>query len=150
VELAVWFHDAVYTGRAGDDEEASAGLAEELLAALGQPAGRVAEVARLVRLTAGHDPAPGDAAGELLCDADLSILAAPAPEYDAYTAAVRREYAAVPDAAFRAGRAAVLRGLLAGGTPYRTAAARRSWAAAAGRNVAAELAELERVRAPGG
>ena len=32
VVLAVWFHDAVYEGRPGADEEASAQLAEERLA----------------------------------------------------------------------------------------------------------------------
>jgi predicted metal-dependent HD superfamily phosphohydrolase len=150
VELAVWFHDAVYTGRPGADEEDSAVLAEHVLASLGQPPERVAEVARLVRLTAGHDPAPDDVAGQLLCDADLAILAAPEPAYRAYTLAVRAEYAHVPDDAFRAGRAAVLRGLLAGGPPYRTPAGRRRWAGAADRNVTAELADLEAVRPPAG
>ena len=147
LELAVWFHDAVYAGRPGDDEEASAVLAEQTLPALAQPAARVAEVARLVRLTAAHDPADGDLAGELLHDADLAILAAPEAEYAAYAAAVRHEYAHVPQAAFRAGRAAVLRGLVdrpAGGpaTLYRTPAGRRRWQERALANVRAELARL--------
>lgn len=150
IELAVWFHDAVYAGRPGADEEESAVLAEEVLPALGQPPERIAEVARLVRLTAGHAPAPGDLAGQLLCDADLSILGAPESTYRAYTRAVREEYAHVPDDAFRVGRTAVLRGLLAGGPPYRTPAGLRLWAAAAERNVMAELAVLEAVRSPGG
>jgi len=79
VELAVWFHDAVYDPRATDNEEASAELAERSLSAVGAAPATVAEVARLVRLTATHDSAPGDGAGALLCDADLSILAADLP-----------------------------------------------------------------------
>src|SRR6266508_1007627 len=70
VELAVWFHDAVYDPRATDNEEASAELAERSLPAVGAAPATVAEVARLVRLTATHDSAPGDGAGALLCDAD--------------------------------------------------------------------------------
>ncbi|HYN97184.1 MAG TPA: metal-dependent phosphohydrolase, partial [Pilimelia sp.] len=49
----------------------------------------------------------------LLCDADLAVLGAPPAAYRAYAEAVRREFAHVPDGAFRAGRAAVLRRLLA-------------------------------------
>ena len=143
VDLAVWFHDAVYAGRPGDDEEASAVLAERLLPGLHQPPHRVAEVARLVRLTARHDPTPDDVAGQLLCDADLAILAAPDSRYRAYADAVREEYAHVPDAVFRAARAQVLRGLLERpGALYRTDAARRLWQARALGNVRAELRSL--------
>jgi predicted metal-dependent HD superfamily phosphohydrolase len=142
VALAVWFHDAVYAGHPGADEEASAALAERMLTGLGQPAARVAEVARLVRLTTHHDPADDDVTGRLLCDADLSILAAPRAQYGAYAAAVRLEYAHVPDAAFRAGRAAVLRGLLERGRFYRTTAGQRLWEERARANVGAELAAL--------
>ncbi|HQR27592.1 MAG TPA: hypothetical protein PLP61_11180 [Nocardioides sp.] len=52
VRLAAWFHDAVYDGRPGA-EERSARWAEEALAGL-LPAGTVATVARLVRLTEAH------------------------------------------------------------------------------------------------
>jgi predicted metal-dependent HD superfamily phosphohydrolase len=77
VRLAAWYHDAVYSGQP-DDEENSARRAENDLIALGLPTGLVTEVVRLVRLTATHDPAPGDRNGETLSDANLAILAAPA------------------------------------------------------------------------
>ena len=142
VELAAWFHDAVYDPRAGDNEEASAALAERELGAAGAPPAHVAEVARLVRLTATHDPAPGDRGGALLCDADLAILAADPARYDAYAAAVRQEYAHVPEDAFRAGRAAVLRRLLDRDALYLTVPERARWEAAARANVARELSAL--------
>jgi predicted metal-dependent HD superfamily phosphohydrolase len=142
VRLAAWFHDAVHEGRAGTDEEASAVLAERVLPSVGVPFDRVAEVARLVRLTAGHDPEPGDADGAVLCDADLAVLGSEPEDYAAYVAAVRREYAAVPDEAFRAGRAAVLERLLALDPLYRTATARRLWADRAATNLRAELDRL--------
>lgn len=138
VVLAAWFHDAVYDG-AGDDEERSALLAE---AELGGMPVDVAEVARLVRLTVDHRPAPDDRPGALLCDADLAILAAPPERYAEYVADVRREYAAVPDEDFRRGRLAVLEGLAAKPTLFHTAYARDAWEPAARRNLTAEIASL--------
>jgi predicted metal-dependent HD superfamily phosphohydrolase len=142
VRLAAWYHDAVYDPQRVDNEEVSAQLAETALPSLGVPAEQVAEVARLVRLTAGHDPAPGDRNGELITDADLCVLAAPPEVYQAYTAAVRREYAHVPDPLFAAGRAAVLRNLLSLSPMFRTPALRERWEEAARVNITRELAEL--------
>nr|WP_245240668.1 hypothetical protein [Streptomyces spiramenti] len=139
VALAAWFHDAVYDPAAADNEERSARLAETLLPAAGCPAARIAAVARLVRLTAGHSPEPGDRDGEALCDADLAVLAGPPRNYAHYAAAVRQEYAAVPEAAFREGRAAVLRQLLALPSLYRTPYGSRHWEATARFNLRAEL-----------
>lgn len=140
VVLAAWFHDAVYDARP-DDEERSAALAEETLPSCAVPSSVVAEVARLVRLTRDHDPAPDDLAGQVLCDADLAILAADADRYAEYTRAVREEYAHVDEAAFRDGRAAVLRALW-DGPLFHTPAAREAWELRARANLARELAEL--------
>jgi predicted metal-dependent HD superfamily phosphohydrolase len=137
VLLAAWFHDAVYDGQ-GDDEERSAVLAERELG--GTP--YAGEVARLVRLTRDHRPAADDRAGQVLCDADLAILAAGQERYASYVAGVRREYAHVPDADFAAGRAAVLDDLLAKPTLFHTAAARERWERRARENVARELSGL--------
>jgi predicted metal-dependent HD superfamily phosphohydrolase len=140
VRVAAWFHDGVYDG-AADDEERSAAWAERALPGL-VDAGTVAEVARLVRLTATHRPAPGDLAGGALCDADLAILAAGPERYAEYVAGVRRDYAHVPDEAFRAGRAAVLRELLAQPTLFHTPYALDRWEDAARSNLVSELAGL--------
>ena len=142
VRLAAWFHDAVYDPRRVDNEEASALLAEAVLPELEIEAARVAEVARLVRLTASHDPAPGDRNGGLLSDADLAILAGSPESYRTYTVAVRREYAHVPDAAFAAGRAAVLRNLLDLPWLFHTPVLRDRWEEPARANITWELATL--------
>ncbi|MGN9842808.1 HD domain-containing protein [Nonomuraea sp. H19] len=145
VRLAAWFHDAVYDGRPGWDEERSAQLAQSRLPRCGLPAARIAEVARLVRLTAAHDTlAAGDANGAVLCDADLAVLGSPG--YDAYAAAIRQEYAHVPGDLFRKGRADVLRRLLAMPRLYRTGRARELWEERARANMAAELAALANER----
>jgi predicted metal-dependent HD superfamily phosphohydrolase len=144
VRLAAWTHDAVYDPRAAGDanEQGSAELAERLLGTLGVPAATAAEVARLVRLTAGHATTADDPDGALLCDADLAVLAADERRYGEYAAAIRREYAHVPEDAFRAGRTRVLRGLLELPSIYRLAPLREAWEAAARANVEAELRTL--------
>ena len=141
VRLAAWYHDAVYAG-APDDEENSALLAESDLSALGLPAGLVAEVARLVRLTVEHDPAPADRNGQVLSDADLAVLALAPEEYRSNTAKVRAEYGHVSDDDFRTGRARVIESLLAAPALYRTPDGRRLWEDAARRNLTSELHSL--------
>lgn len=142
VRLAAWFHDAVYRPDRSENEERSAVLAEKALTEAGLTPHEVTEVARLVRLTTSHDPAPGDLNGETLCDADLAILATAPDTYQGYAAAVREEYAFVPDDAFREGRAAVLRHLLGLPRLFRTPYGAAAWEERARENLERELAEL--------
>jgi predicted metal-dependent HD superfamily phosphohydrolase len=142
VRLAAWFHDAVYDPHRADNEEESARLAEERLPVCGVAAEQVAAVARLVRLTAGHDPSDGDPDGAVLCDADLAILAADPQRYGDYVADVRAEYAHLDDETFRRGRAAVLETLLGHGRLFRTPLGRSTWEERARHNLTAELALL--------
>ena len=140
VLLAVWFHDAVYRGVAGQDEEESARLAEDRLAGTGLTEAEIEEVARLVRLTSDHRPDPGDDDGALLCDADLSVLGGAPEPYARYVAAVRKDYAHIGDADFAAGRAAVVRHLLELDPLFHSQRARELWLDAARRNLQGELA----------
>ena len=140
VELAAWFHDAVYDGVPGQDEEESARLAEVSLRGL-IPADDAAEVSRLVRMTADHSP--DDHRGALLSDADLSILGQIPGRYHVYVRDVRLDYAHVDDGAWRVGRASVLRRLLGLEPLFRTGPGRELWEPRARRNLADELAALE-------
>jgi predicted metal-dependent HD superfamily phosphohydrolase len=142
VRLAAWFHDAVYDPRRTDNEDMSAALAARVLPGLGVPEDRVTSVTRLVRLTATHAPSPVDRDGILLCDADLAVLAGEPEQYAAYSAAVRAEFAHVPDEAFRTGRAAVLRHLAALPELYRVPALHDQWEERARANITAELQTL--------
>lgn len=142
VVLAAWFHDAVYEG-ARDDVPRSAVTAERELLTVGVPPMLVEEVVRLVGVTDQHDPAEGDTAGQVLCDADLAILAAGPQRYRDYVAGVRREYSHLPEEEFRRGRADVLRTLQERPRLFHTGFARRTWEEAARANLARELRELE-------
>ena len=148
VRLAAWYHDIAYEPERTDNEEVSAGRARAGLRGL-VPDARVDEVERLVLLTAGHDPAPDDANGAVLCDADLAVLAGPPDAYPAYASAVREEYGHLSDEEFTAGRIAVLEHLLALPALYRTPEAARQWADRAAANLTAELTLLRRRAASG-
>lgn len=139
VELAAWFHDAVYEIGADDNEDRSAELVRELLASSPMRD----EVARLVLATKSHKVAEDDVNGAVLSDADLSVLGSPPARYRAYADAVREEYAAVPDETFKRSRAQVLSSLLHGQI-FHTAPGRARWEEQARRNVADEIAELSR------
>ncbi|QGN59003.1 metal-dependent phosphohydrolase [Nostocoides sp. HKS02] len=138
--LAGWFHDAVYDPRAtgGENELLSAELASRDLAGLGVRPGDVAAVRALVLATQSHALTRGGPAAAFH-DADLWILSAPPDRYAEYTAQVREEYAAVPDEAFRAGRAAILRPFLERTSIYATGTARERWEERARANVTDEL-----------
>ena len=143
VRLAAWFHDAVYAIPPGQipNEEASARMAVRELSRAGLEQEDLTQVARLVRLTATHTPGSRDPEGELLCDADLSILAASPDEYAAYAMAIRDEYAAVPEETFLTVRLDIL-SRLSEGEIFRTSKG-RTLTEAARANVAAECAALQ-------
>lgn len=144
VELALWFHDAVHEGHAGEDEEASARLAESALDGV-LPRAYVAEVSRLVRLTAGHEAADSDDNGHHVCDADLAILGSPPEHYARYCRDVRIEYAEVPLQDFRRGRHRVLAYLLERDPLYRTDPGAALWSVPARVNLTAEARRLTRL-----
>lgn len=138
---AAFLHDVIYNTRANDNEERSAEFAGELLAGLSVNRDIREEVARLILLTKTHETSRNDPPGCALLDADLAILAAPPAEYDAYAAAIRREYDWVPEAQFRRGRRGVLERFLARPTIYRTEQMRPQEPLARA-NLAREIASL--------
>jgi predicted metal-dependent HD superfamily phosphohydrolase len=142
VRLAAWFHDAVYDipERELTNEDASARLALRELSRAGLEQEDLTQVARLVRMTETHVPGARDPEGELLCDADLAILAASPQDYARYVEQIREEYAKIPEDAFLAGRLAVLTELVQRPL-FRTGKGQRL-VAAAHSNVDAEIAAI--------
>jgi predicted metal-dependent HD superfamily phosphohydrolase len=146
IEAAIWFHDAVYEPLASDNEERSAAWARRALGGLGVPAATVGEVARLVLLTRhAESPPDTDRRGALLCDIDLSILGRGREAFERYDRNIRAEYAAVPEAAYRAARRRVLAALLARSPLYLTDRFRVRYEAAARDNLSRLLARLDSV-----
>jgi len=140
VQLAVWYHDAVCDPKATDNEERSADWAESDLKAWGVPQWAAVRALILATKHTAAEPDTPDAAAFL--DADLAILGAAEARYQRYAADIRREYEWVPDAAYRAGRRAVLEGFLNRERIYRTAVMSEEGEESARRNLTAEIAGL--------
>lgn len=142
--LAAWAHDVIYDARPGDDERASAAWARSALEPARVGSADIARVEQLVLSTAEHRAPDDDIVAAVLLDADLAVLGSTRAEYDAYAAAVRAEYANVPENQWRLGRAHVLDQLLGAAALYRTPAARARWEHQAQLNLRRELAALRR------
>lgn len=151
VELAIWFHDAVYDVLRHDNEAKSADWALAFLQETNLAPARQARVADFIRRTQDHTQPqpPADADLLVFLDADLSILGAPEAAYWAYAHQIRREYHLVPDQLYRPGRRQVLAKLLAVPVLYHTPALREELDAPARRNLQAELAAWEEGGLPG-
>lgn len=111
VELAIWFHDAVYDPRRSDNELRSAEWAAKVIEESGlnpQVAGRVADS---ILATRHHGEVP-DADAQLLVDVDLSILGRDPAVFWRYEENIRKEYAWVPEGLFRQERLRILKRFL--------------------------------------
>jgi predicted metal-dependent HD superfamily phosphohydrolase len=106
LQLALFYHDAVYDPRSGENEAASAEIARQELSHL-LPDGAMAAVVRLIHIT-DHRSAPAAADEQLIVDIDLAILGQAPQVFDHYERGIRKEYAHVPEEQFRAGRARIL------------------------------------------
>ena len=125
LELAAWYHDAVYDPAATDNEARSADLLDRDMAGLADPA-LLASAHAMVLATASHappegpDPAPS-AGVDLFLDLDLQVLGSLRDRYDAYETGIAAEFVPVHgEAAYRRGRAAFLEAMLARPRLYRT------------------------------
>ncbi|WP_377154919.1 N-methyl-D-aspartate receptor NMDAR2C subunit [Roseateles sp. UC29_93] len=123
VEMALWFHDAIYDVKGSGNEERSAEWAQEALLAAGAERDVADRVRRLVLVTK-HDGVPASVDEQVLVDIDLAILGAGRPRFDEYERQIRDEYAYVPGFLFRRKRRKILRTFLERPVLYSTPALR--------------------------
>jgi predicted metal-dependent HD superfamily phosphohydrolase len=107
VELALWFHDAIYDVKRPDNEARSAEWAKAALLE-GGAAAEVAERVHILIMATRHDAAPATADEQVLIDIDLSILGAGEARFAEYERQIREEYRFVPDLLFKAKRREIL------------------------------------------
>ena len=141
VELALWFHDAIYEVRNSDNEDQSATWAWAASAAAGLPTA-VGDRVRDLILATKHDASPQTNDAALLVDVDLAILGAPAERFDEYERQVRQEYSWVPGFIFKRKRSEILEGFLRRPTLYTTDHFRARYEATARANLARSIQQL--------
>ena len=111
VEIALWFHDVIYSPLKKDNEDQSAVFACRALTALGESKQVIDSVKHLVILTK-HPSDPKELHEKYLIDIDLSILGSSEDVYEGYERWIRKEYSNVPAILYRRGRKKVLRSFL--------------------------------------
>lgn len=111
IELALWFHDAIYEPLSSNNERKSADWAAAFLAANLATPEVAARVHRLIMVTE-HNAATMTKDESILVDIDLSILGADVETYAAFEEAVRNEYRMVPMLIYRRKRTEILNGFL--------------------------------------
>lgn len=111
VELALWFHDAVYDTRRADNELRSADLAAQVIKTAGGGCLLQQSVHTMI-LTTKHEAAPSTGDIGLVVDIDLVILGAGGDRFTQYETQIRQEYAWVPENVFCRKRAELLQSLL--------------------------------------
>jgi predicted metal-dependent HD superfamily phosphohydrolase len=141
VVIAAFYHDAIYTPLATNNEQASADLARVQLAAMGWTSARIGHIAQMILATAGHSWSD-DLDTCVLLDADLSILGTPPHTYQRYLEDLRQEYAAVAETQWRAGRGEFISAMLDRPAIFSTPLATQRWEATARTNLIAELAQM--------
>ncbi len=139
VEMALWFHDAVYRSWRRDNEQRSAELAARVLRSAS--ADSVERIRQMIMATMHHTlDLRGDTA--LVTDVDLSILGETPAIYAQFERAIRREYWWVPRARYVDGRRKVLEGFLGRSTIYQLDRFRKKYEAPARANLASALQNL--------
>ena len=139
LELALWFHDAVYQLQAHDNERRSADWALRELQAVGAAPEVCSRVEALIMATC-HAAIPTEPDQQLLVDIDLAILGAAPARFAEYQQQVRAEYRWVPAPLYRMKRRAVLQGFLQRAAIYSSAHFHQHLEAQARCNLQAALA----------
>ncbi len=141
VELALWFHDAVYDPRASNHEARSASWATGFMQLHGAPEAAVNDVEGAI-LATRHDTEPESSDHALVVDLDLCILGSDEVTFAAFEDAIRAEYLWVPIAIFRDRRAEILEGFLRRASIYHHATIRERREERARANLTSTIATL--------
>ena len=144
VELALWFHDAIYNTHKKDNEKQSAKWASDSIIAAGLSAELAHRVRELIMATL-HNAVPNGRDAEVLVDIDLAILGADRSRFDEYELQVREEYAWVPGFLYHPARRTVLEEFTRREHIYSTELFRLERELQARKNLRRSLAQLEQL-----
>ena len=142
IEIALWFHDAIYDTRRNDNERRSADWAKDFLEHERANRHSIERIHALI-IASQHSSLVSDPDQQLLADIDLGVLGQPADVFERYDSDIRREYHWVPWPQYVEGRVSVLGGFLERARIYSTAAFVDRYEAQARLNIANAIEKLE-------
>ncbi|WP_338760607.1 hypothetical protein WAF17_13920 [Bernardetia sp. ABR2-2B] len=140
IELAIWFHDAIYVPLRKDNESRSAKFFQEQLSPY-LPIERVRKVMNYIEATKNHSKT-SDRDLQVLLDLDLAILGQSKSIYKNYSNQVREEFGYVPNFLYKRGRKLVLKNFLERSIIYQTSFFREQLEEQARENIREELESL--------
>jgi predicted metal-dependent HD superfamily phosphohydrolase len=143
VEMAIYFHDAIYDTHAHDNEERSADLFAQVAQTL-EMGPEVIEKGRRLILATKHQHEPVDIDEQIIVDIDLAILGQPWERFEEYEKQIRQEYEWVPEETFRSVRAGILKGFLEREHIYATPEFRARYEARARENLNRSIMRLSK------
>lgn len=117
--FAVFYHDIIYKPTSPKNEEKSADLASQRLAALSYPSEKRQKCSSMILATKRYSTT-GDRDTDYLVDADLFILGQDEGSYTRYGSKIRQEYTIYPDFIYNRGRKKVLLHFLAMNPIFKT------------------------------
>jgi len=106
LEIAIWYHDAIYDVWANDNEEKSAELAEKVIIDLGLSRALAQRVKGII-LATKHNSVPDHYDAKLMLDIDIANFGK-AEMFKITNQLVREEYSAVAEKEFMEGRSNIL------------------------------------------
>ena len=142
IEVALWFHDAIYDTKRQDNEAKSAAWARATASAANLPADVGDRIHSLIMVTR-HDAEPHEQDEKILVDVDLSILGESPERFDEYESQVPEEYSWVPAIVFRSERRKILQGFLMRASIFNTRKFIESYEERARANLERSLKRLE-------
>jgi len=141
LELAIWFHDVIYSPYKSNNEALSAELAEATLSKLNDTNETISNVSNLILLTK-HPAVPKTEQEQLMLDIDLSILGADPQLYSQYEDWIRKEYHWVPGVVYRKKRVKLLEQFMSQPTIYHSEYFLKDFESQARRNLSWAIAKL--------
>ncbi len=141
IELALWFHDAIYETRRKGSEQKSADWAREQALDAGLDPSIAERIHGLIMVTL-HTAAAEGTDAQIMIDVDLGILGAGTSRFDEYEQQVRAEYKWVPGLLYRRERRKILKSFLDRPTIYCTESFRDRYEQRARDNISRALSRL--------
>lgn len=120
VEMALWFHDAIYNVKGHNNEQLSAQWAVKCLQSLKVEQNIINQVQQLIMITT-HQAMPQTTDEKIIVDVDLAILGATPQRFAEYEQQIRKEYSWVPCFLYKMKRKAILKSFMKRLAIYQTA-----------------------------